>query len=81
MQSVSFFSSPQPQESVYPLPLVLRSSLMLSFPPDNRMGVTYLPRLQALAYRSIHTNEERSTSQFLNPLKYPRGVVVEVPRI
>src|SRR6266699_692835 len=40
--------------------LVLRSSLMLSFPLEKPMGRTYLLWLQTLIQRFIHTNEERS---------------------
>ncbi len=42
--------------------LVLRSSLMLSFPLEKPMGRTYLLWLQTLIQRFIHTNEERSTT-------------------
>lgn len=41
--------------------LVLRSSLMLSFPLEKPMGRTYLLWLQTLIQRFIHTNEERSS--------------------
>src|SRR6266700_6209888 len=60
--------------------LLLRSSLMLSFPLEKPMGRTYLLWLQTLIQRFIHTNEERSTKGTLRE-RHPKGTRLPLPTV
>jgi len=53
-------------------PLLLRSSLELSFLYEKPMGITYLLWLQTLIQRFIRTNEERSTRELSDTKKEKR---------
>ena len=55
--------------------LVLRSSLMLSFPREHQVGIRRLLWLRASAHCFIHTNEECSISDIVGEFDFRRDVL------